>query len=229
MELSNAVLLPGVVVDAEDPKCLGRVKCITAGLTNPDTMDTNCLPWYAPLTCFGYQRISKPVEGQKVWILHDKSNYYEYYYLPAWDVNSNTELISPNPDYDVLVSRSGEGYGAQMFYNSEEGFVTRIGNDISTTIKKDKSIINTDNVVEMSIRDKHVYCGLKDSENYEPMVRGEQLVKLLGDLKTALSNAADLAKPNMYTSHLGDPLKMCSTAIEQTLNEICSQNAKVSE
>lgn len=229
MKLANAELLPGVVVDNQDPKCLGRIKPIIAGKSNPDTMKTENLPWCAPLTSGGYQRLSMPEIGQKVWILHDNENYYEYYWLPAWEVNSNSEATTPIDEYDILVSRTGDGYGSQLYYNQEEGFMTRIGENASTNMKLNGDIENFSNDMEMSIRGANVYIGKKD-ENNEPMVLGTQIKKLLEDLATKLSSLSEkAARANPYTSPLALPILECSDVIKSKINDILSQSCHVTE
>lgn len=227
MNLNNVSLLPGVVVDNKDPKCLGRIKATIAGKTNPSTMKTEHLPWCAPFSCGGYQRLSMPEIGQKIWVLHDESNYYEYYWIPAWEVNSNSEAITPIDEYDVLVSRTGDGYGAQMYYNKEEGFMNRIGENASTNMKINGDIENFSNDIEMSIRGANVYMGKKDEKN-EQMVLGGQLKKLLSDLATSLSGLAALAN-HPYTSHLIPKINECSTSITSTLENILSKTCHITE
>lgn len=222
MTLNNYDLSPGVVVNAEDPKFLGRVQCIIAGKTNPDTMDPSKLPWCAPFMSFGYQRISKPMEGQKIWVLHNINNYYEYYYIPMWELNQNTAVIPAEQYYDVLVSRPGEGVGAQSYYTEDQGFVTRIGNDVSSTMTNENTIVHTDNNVEMAIRDGHVYHGGIEEEA-EPAILGEQLYNLLKTLSGDLNTTAEVAKSNPYTQPLYAPLAQASQNLSKAIETIRSK------
>ena len=226
MNLSNWDLSLGVVVSCEDPKNLGRIKVNGVDVATPE-MNYEHLPWCAPFSCSGYQRISKPVLGQKVWVLHNNENYYEYYYIPAWEINTNTALINSEDDYDVLVSRPGDGLGSQMLYNDREGFVTRIGNDISQTVNSDGTLISTDGTVEFGIKESVVRAG-KVNQEYQPMVLGEELQKLLDNLASKLLAAADAAKNNCYTTTLFKPLMDCSEAISKyDTKKILSDNAKI--
>lgn len=219
MNLSNVTLLPGVVVSADDPKNLGRVKCIIAGKSDPDTMNQDHLPWCAPFTCMGYQRVFKPMEGQKIWVLHDETNYYEYYWIPAWEVNSNTELMTPNSEYDVLVSRSGDGCGSQMFYDRQSGFMTRIGNVSYTNMTIGGDIINESNKVQMSVKGSHVHLGVTEKEGEEqPLVMGNDLVTLLNDLKKAFQGLQQKASSSPYTSALAPGFLECVNAIQNNID-----------
>ena len=221
MNLSNATLEPGVVTNAEDPENLGRIKCIIGGKHDPEKMNADHLPWCAPLTCFGYQRLSKPVEGQKVWVLHDSNNYYEYYYLPSWEVNSNSAVVNTEDNYDILVSRSGDGFGSQMYYNDTDGFVARTGSDVQMQLKNDGTIVSTDGSLELGIKNGMLYAGTAEGD-YEPMVKGQKLTNLLNDLANKLMSTTQIASTNPYTSPLSQPLTECSSAISNAINEIVS-------
>lgn len=228
MKLSNCEILPGVVTVAKDPKCLGRIKATIAGKTNPDTMSDEDLPWIAPFVSFGYQRISKPMEGQKVWILHDNTNYYEYYWLPAWEVNSNTEGETTLQDYDIIVSRPGDGFGSQSFYSGDTGFVTRIGNNASTTMKMNGDIENVSGKAEVSIRGNKTYIGQKDTD-YEPMVLGTQLVQLLRNLQQGFTALHTSAMSFWTTEALAPSIDQCSRAIGDLIDKITSETSHVSK
>ena len=81
MKLNNCEIRPGVVVTADDPKKMGRIKAVVPGWFNNASMHEEDMFWIAPFTSgSGYQRVSKCIEGQKVWVLHDSTNEYEYYY-----------------------------------------------------------------------------------------------------------------------------------------------------
>lgn len=228
MKLANCEILPGVVVDANDPKKMGRIKAVVPGLFDNSTMDVEDMFWVIPFSCNGYQRVSKPMEGQKVWVLQDPSNEYEYYYIPRWESNTNTVVAQQDDDYDVLVSRSGEVAGQQMYYSMQQGFVTRIGQIASTTMSQDGNIENLSNGVEVSIKSSKVYCGTKDQASH-PMVLGDELYTLLGNLESGLNKTKQLAQANMYTSTLVPGLEACEKAIANILEKIKSDTCFVSK
>ena len=104
MKLSNCEIRPGVVVTADDPKKMGRIKAVVPGWFDNSSMNEEDMFWIAPFTSgSGYQRVSKCLEGQKVWVLHDSTNEYEYYYVTMWETNINTTAAQQDFDYDVLV------------------------------------------------------------------------------------------------------------------------------
>ena len=91
MLLNNCELIPGVVQSSKDPENLGRIKCVIPGVIDSETMSLENMPWAYPLGMAHYQSFSKPIEGQKVWVLINKSNYNEYWYLPFFEYNDKTK------------------------------------------------------------------------------------------------------------------------------------------
>lgn len=229
MKLSNCEILPGTIVTAEDPKKMGRVKAVVPGWFDNATMNEEDMFWIAPFTTgAGYQRVSKPLEGQKIWVLHDSTNEYEYYYLPMWETNINTTAAQQDFDYDVLVSRSGKSAGAQMFYTGQQGFVTRIGEHAQTQINQAGDIENKSNGIEMSVRGAKAYVGL-EGKCEDPMVRGNQLYKILSDLKAGLDKLNNLVQVNPYCNNLCPGILQCSKAISDTIDTMNSKTSFVSE
>ena len=185
MELKNVKVIPGVVIDGEDPKRLGRIKCVANGEFDNATMKTEHMHWCKPFTCgSGYQNMSKPIKGQKIWLLHDSTNYYDYWYIPYWEPNQNT-MSALKDDYDVVVSRSGEGYGAQLFYNAQDGFIERIKNDGLIQMKPNCDILCQSNGAEVSIVGHEVQLGAIGGSHEYKAVLGEVLRDILTDLEQA--------------------------------------------
>ena len=64
MKLSNCEIRPGVVVTADDPKKMGRIKAVVPGWFNNASMHEEDMFWIAPFTSgSGYQRVSKCIEA----------------------------------------------------------------------------------------------------------------------------------------------------------------------
>ncbi len=229
MKLNNCEIRPGVVVTADDPKKMGRIKAVVPGWFNNASMHEEDMFWIAPFTSgSGYQRVSKCIEGQKVWILHDSTNEYEYYYITMWETNINTTAAQQDFDYDVLVSRSGKSVGAQMFYTGNQGFVTRIGEHAQTQINQAGDIESKSNGTEISIRGSKAFVGLTEKCE-DPIVRGNKLYKLLSDLKAGLDELNNAANGNPYTVSLCPSILKCSKAISDTIDEMNSKTSFVSE
>ena len=68
MKFSETELLPGVVIDVDDPKMLGRVKATVPTLFDENIMNKEGMPWIYPLTMIGYQGFSKLQKGSKIYL-----------------------------------------------------------------------------------------------------------------------------------------------------------------
>lgn len=218
MKLADVEMIPGVVVDDEDPKFLGRLKISAPGEFEVDSMDINDMFWVYPFPVGGYQSFSHMLKGSKVWLIKNTKNYYEYWYLPYFEMNANTfNLVNSKKKYDadVLVSRSDGSNNIQMYYNPEDGINQKIG-FASINIMPDGTISITTGGAAPSAGTFHTnsknneigYDGGEYPRQFAIM--GENLHKLLDELNGKFKTLATTAAPCPYTSHLA-----------KTLNEIC--------
>ena len=218
MKLADVEMIPGVVVDDEDPKFLGRLKISAPGEFEVDSMDINDMFWVYPFPVGGYQSFSHMLKGSKVWLIKNTKNYYEYWYLPYFEMNANTfNLVNSKKKYDadVIVSRSDGSNNIQMYYNPEDGFNQKIG-FASINIMPDGTISITTGGAAPSAGTFHTnsknneigYDGGEYPRQFAVM--GENLHKLLDELNGKFKTLATTAAPCPYTSHLA-----------KTLNEIC--------
>lgn len=224
MKLSDLDLYVGVVVDANDPKHLCRVKAVAPGLFDNSTMDINDMHWVHPFTAQGYQRVSKPMEGQKIWILNDKTNEYGYWYLPYPELNTNTTACVQSDDTDVIVSRSGAGVGNQMYYNRDEGFVTRTSTEGCQQLLPNGDIKNTSNGTVVSQEGGQVFVG-EDKGAAHQMVLGDKLQELLGNLAKDLSNLSVKAGSFWATAGLASDFATASSNINNALQSILANKS----
>lgn len=218
MKLADVEMIPGVVVDDEDPKFLGRLKISAPGEFDVDSMDINDMFWVYPFPVGGYQSFSHMLKGSKVWLIKNTKNYYEYWYLPYFEMNANTfNLVNSKKKYDadVIVSRSDGSNNIQMYYNPEDGFNQKIG-FASINIMPDGTISITTGGAAPSAGTFHTnsknneigYDGGEYPRQFAVM--GENLHKLLDELNGKFKTLATTAAPCPFTSHLA-----------KTLNEIC--------
>ena len=186
MLLNNCELVPGVVTSAKDEQKLGRIKCVIPGVLDTSTMSEENLPWVYPLGMSHYQSFSKPIEGQKIWVLINKSNYNEYWYIPFHEQNTKTQEFLENCNYDdnpeVMMCRDLGGKPSIDTYDDTNGFSRRIGDDIHMNMWPDGHIELLGNKLQVDLDGDIVKCGQKDG-NYEPAVFGDKLVELLKQLK----------------------------------------------
>ena len=101
MKFSDAEILPAVVVDNKDPKNIGRIKVAIPGKWDTASICVQNLPWVMPLTQSGYQSFSKQTNGSKVWVINNKANLHEYWYIPMFDMNANT-ASDVDIDWDAI-------------------------------------------------------------------------------------------------------------------------------
>ena len=218
MKLADVEMIPGVVVDDEDPKFLGRLKISAPGEFDVDSMDINDMFWVYPFPVGGYQSFSHMLKGSKVWLIKNTKNYYEYWYLPYFEMNANTfNLVNSKKKYDadVIVSRSDGSNNIQMYYNPEDGFNQKIG-FASINIMPDGTISITTGGAAPSAGTFHTnsknneigYDGGEYPRQFAVM--GENLHKLLDELNGNFKLLASTAASCPYTSHLS-----------KTLNEVC--------
>ena len=146
MTLGDFEILPGVVIKTDDPLNQGRVKACAPGLFDTSTMEVDDLFWINPFMMIGQQSFSKMELNSKIWILHNPANYFEYWYIPMFEINENSPEVM-NMNSDVLLSRSINGDIVQLYYSKEEGFNLNIGNNhikLTSDAKVDIAAFATD-------------------------------------------------------------------------------------
>jgi len=187
MQLHNCELLPAVIVDVEDPKKLGRIKCVIPGYVDPSFSKEN-MPWVRPLSMYNHQCFSKPIKGYKVWVLVNKSNYNEYWYFPFFELNDvSKEFLESTYDKhnpEVIISHNCGGNHATLTYDEENGFSIRLGQHHIKLHPDGKiTILGGDGIIE--IEGSKIKIGNTGGTD-EPAVLGDKLVTILDKLKDAM-------------------------------------------
>lgn len=228
MLLNNCELTPAVILNNDDPEHLGRIKCQIPGILDSSTMSVDNMPWIYPFCMSGYQTFSKPVNGQKVWVICNKSNYNEYWYLPFFEYNKITkdyleEHYEDNPE--VFMSRNiGENSVIQT-YNDTEGFNTQIGQN-HIVFEPEGRIEMLNHNIQVEIKDDGVKCG-NNGEEYSSSVRYDKLKDLLDNLANKLMAGGNAISANPYTSGLGKDFIAAAQNIQKTLSSLEAKNCKV--
>ena len=221
MKFKNVELLPGTIIDAADPKKIGRVKCDVPGVFDSSSMNKDGLPWIYPLTQPGFQRWSTPIKGHKVWVFKTTDNYEEFWYVPMMQLTTGTKgIISTGDDYEnaeVLISRNMGPQSMKMYYKESEGFVIEYGTaKININPSQEISIDATGASVQL--KNGKVYLG--NGAEGEHAVKGDTLQELLENLQIKLSEASSTASSNPFTCTLANSLMECANAISNTLKYI---------
>lgn len=225
MKLGDFELLPGVVVVNEDPQNQGRVKACAPGLFDTNTMDEDDLMWIAPFCMSGNQSFSKQEIGSKIWIFHNVSNYFEYWYVPMFEINGNSPTVQ-NQDSDVLMSRSVNGDDVQVYYSREDGFNIKSGNNKISQDAEGTIVLKSGNA-NIEQKEDSIKLTKDDSETFSA-VKAEKLISAINEFCTDLSSIAGIAAANPFTSALSTPLLQAVSKLQANMQSVKSDFVKIS-
>ena len=228
MKLKDCELLPGIVINVDDPEKRGRIKASVPTLFDTSVMDEEALPWIELGISPGYQRFSKMECGAKVMVLRNTKNYLEYYYYPIPNINSDTQNnIGDYSSSEVLMSRtSGPSGNVFVYYNDKEGLVLKYG-ELQVQLAPSKEIHITDGTSSFAIVGGNITIGKE--EQLEPSVMGEKLKDLIqglgGDLVTIGTSMSSMP----FVSPIGQQFIQMGTDVQTKANEILSDTVKISK
>lgn len=203
MHLKDVDLVPAVIVDDKDPEKLGRIKVSCPSKFDTNTMDIEALPWVYPLTMSGYQSFYRPRRGSKVWLIDNVANYNEYWYIPLFELNADTQKLSKQyNNNDVLMSRNNGTNSLKVYGNDNEGFKMTYGDNMTIQLEPSGNINLKSPNVSAILSGEKMSVGAEGGE-YEPTVLGKKLNNFLDTLVTGLTSI----EPDSYSSFtLGNKL-----------------------
>lgn len=220
MKFKNVELLPGTIIDAADPKQIGRVKCDVPGVFDSSSMSKEGLPWIYPLAQPGFQRWSTPLKGHKVWVFKTTDNYQEFWYIPMAQLTTGTKDIISGNDYEnaeVLISRNMGPQSMKMYYKESEGFVIEYGT-ARININPSQEISIDASGASVQLKNGKVYLG--NGAEGEHAIKGDTLYELLQNLQNKLMETSSTASKDPFTATLASSLMGCADAIGDTLKYI---------
>lgn len=218
MKFKDVELLPGVIIDANDPKMLGRIKCVIPGVFDTSTMDKEGMPWIYPISMIGYQGFSKLQEGSKVWVYVTENNYREFWYMPMFEAHADTrEIIADYDEPDVLISRSAGSNSVYIYYTNKQGIMLKVGENTLINVKPDGEILAKSTNGQISIKNDKVYIGSEDAE--EPAILGNKLDQVLSKLSSDLNSIAQACSSSPYTIALSTPIMTASQNLSQGIGD----------
>jgi len=228
MKLSECEVLPGVVIDVEDPKHIGRVKAMVPTWFDSDVMEKEALPWIWPCGMGGYQRFSKLENGRKIWVLHNKENDLEYWYWPMFEeIEQSKPIIDQYDSTELLLCRGGgESGNVYIYYNDTEGIVAKIG-DTKINITTNKEIYITDSKSTIKIVGGIITIG-KEGDAGEPAVLGDKLKTALTNLVGNIHNLASTFT-NPYVQASQQPCMKMGDDLANDVKEILSGTVKITQ
>lgn len=224
MKFADTELLPGVVVNDEDPKQIGRVKVNCPGLFNSGTMKEEGLPWVYPITMWGYQNFSKIKKGSKVWIFKQKNNYKEFWYMPMFELNGlSKQLLGNYSETEILFARQSGETSAYINYTEDNGMIIAVS-DSTITLLPDSQIIIKAGDANVKLAQGKVYIGSESSG--EPAVLGNKLVDALTSIKNSFDQLMNASTP-FFTAHLKPVFKAAGIDLQAKINEVLCKNTFV--
>ena len=228
MKLEDCEVLPGVIIDVEDPKHIGRVKAMVPTWFDSDVMQKEAMPWIYPFGMAGYQRFSKLENGRKIWVLHNKKNDLEYWYWPMFEeIQGTKQIVEPYDSTEVLLARDcGNSGSVYIYYVDSEGIVLKIGN-VKINVTTNNEIHMTDSKASVIIKGGQIFIGKDD--NQELTVMGETLQKALIELGQNITNLGTKMGGGQYVCEVAPDVLNMGKAFTQKCNDILSDTVKISK
>jgi hypothetical protein len=225
MTLGDFEIIPGVVIDANDPLNEGRVKACAPGLFDTSEMDKEDLFWINPFMMMGHQSFSRLEINSKIWILHNSDNYFEYWYIPMFEINENAPKVQ-NSNADVMLSRSINGETVQLYYSPDDGYNIVIGdNRLQLSSEGDFNVVASDAVI--TANSDGIKLTKYNSDIYS-VTKAEPLINILNEFCIDLETLSMTASANPYTANIAVPLFQASSKLQKALQSIKSDFVKIS-
>lgn len=205
-ELEDYYIIQSVVEYDNDPLCIGRIKCTIPGVIHSDTTDEEAMPWIRCFKMGAYQTFSRPIVGQKVWVLISKTNYNEFWWFPFYEnIDICQQYLEEYYDYqpDIFHARHSGNGDAMSTYDDKQGYMIKIGDD-HINLKPNKEFEIDCQDCRMCIKSNKVYLGDKDGEK-EKAVMGNKCLKLRSTLKEKAEALAKAAGEDTHTTKLIQP------------------------
>lgn len=225
-DLGQVKLTMGVVLSCKDPENRGRVKAYVPGLFTTKTMDVDAMPWIWPFGMWGFQSFSLQTANSKIWVIILPDNPYGYFYMPFFELNTNTKA-KISGETDVVVSRGTSNGDASIYYNKEDGVISRIG-DSKFQITPSLDTYMSSNGSSVNIKAGKVTIGKTDNAG-EPMILGDKLKTLLNNLSSGLNQVAQKMVSNPYEVASGNQLIGVVQQLNSDISTIQSETCNVTQ
>ena len=173
------------------------------------------------------QTFSKMPVGAKIWVLQNKDNYNEFWYIPMFETNNTVkEFLNENEtlDTEVLFWRNN---GAKMTYDNNNGYLIE-NNSGQVAVKANGEVdIKSSNSSAISVTPSQITIGASQ-EKLEPSVHGDALVDVLEQFKSILVKMLDVCKPSYHLQPLGNNPALRQEIQNIKFDNIRSKNVKIS-
>lgn len=232
MKLGETVeMILGTVIDDADPKKLGRVKVGAPGVFDRTTMSIKAIPWVYPLNMGHMQSYTHMSCGSKVWLIINKENQEEFWYIPYHELNEDTKAaIADDVESDVVFSRNICGKLVQIYNNKEEGIVIKNGTSKIALTNEGQiigEVAGEGGACVFKIDGNNFYCGAEGGA-WHQMVKGDVMYDILNGLVQKFGLLSTAAKTD-HASALADPFNECAQVITDNLDKLLTERAYTSD
>lgn len=204
--LNNYDLHQGVIEYTDDPLKIGRVKCsIPSMVMHSTTEEKDALPWARPFRMGAYQTFSKPSPGQKVWILSNKSNYNEFWWMPfseSTDISQGFLNEHYNDDPEIFHSREAFVSPISYTWDNQQGYKWTIGEDYIDFFPTREFKLKVNDCNINVTQGNELQLGSDNGGEYEPAVKGLKCEELRGEMAKACNQLAEIALRDAHTQLL---------------------------
>jgi hypothetical protein len=230
-ELGSYCVIESVVEYVDDPLKIGRIQASIPGVIHHapgQTEEKEALPWIRPFKMYCYQTFTKPLQGQKVWVLINKSNYNEFWWFPYAE---NIDIVQGylNQYYeetpDVFHAREEFVSPVMATWDNKQGYKWVIGEDYIDFFptREFKLKVNTCNINVTPGDTIQVGGDNSSAGDYEPAVMGNKCLQLRKNLQSKCEAAARAAFEQAdKTGHLYRPLEDLANAFVEG-NILCAK------
>lgn len=224
----NVEMVLGTCMSNDDPLKLGRIKVGAPGYFDRTVMMVEAIPWAYPLTMSSNQSYSTIAEGSKVWLIDNKENCDEFWYIPFHELNDDTkQAIGSDVDSDVLFSRNVAGKLVQLYQNDTEGIVLRQGPSTVTLGANGAIRIESDGIAVV-IEGKTVFMGDPEAGTKIPLANGDQVYNALASISSNLSKVAASVSIDPYAGQLAKAFVDMKADLDQYVSKVKSDIVTVS-
>lgn len=200
MRLDLCEIRPGKVLQVIDN--YGHIKASCTGIFSEQD-DPDLLPPMSQFFKISSTQYSQPHIGDDIYVFIFSDNPQLFLYVFRGDVamNNGSELDNEYDDAEILMKRHTDAGDVRVGYDSDNGYDISV-NESNMNIGNDSNIhLNHKDGNSISITDNGISLG-KDGGSSYSAVCGEELVKVLKDIKSLLNTIKTSAAGNPQTAHI---------------------------
>jgi Mg2+ and Co2+ transporter CorA len=163
-----------------------------------------------------YQSFSKPIKGQKVWVLASKTNLNEFWWFPYFETTDFTQsFLDAHYDHHPDVLHSREHSSSMISYDDFQGYMMQCGKTYVNV--QQESVDIKANSCHVKISGDHVTLGKgTDSASYDKATNSKLMKEYLNKLGDLFQQLNETAKTDSHTALLCPAIE----AIENKLSGV---------